>query len=396
MAAKAAVVIISFILAKICVMTVREVKINANTFASIFKNLLNPLIFSVICAVIFTILAFICALPFLFPAFADKSYIIVSAIAAGIAVLALIPNALMSLFFSYEGKSLAEAVSAGNAVLKGRHGKMFFLTISLFLLFLVLKFTYAATAVILPLVIMSMAQARESLIKIEEEKKKAEEAKLNKSGQQRYRPKVDYTKDYVSDKKLPVKKAEDEEAPAIRLGTVFQARPEEKKDENPAVREEKEEQPQNIKIGLENIFKVNAGEKEEEPKNNKNDKLMSASEYAAPVSTQEHEEQESLSDFIDLGISYENNEERKEDDKENESGADMQTAADAAVEIEIEPSQKNKETKREYKSGKAYIEDFGTIKRKNSETGKPDKQDQQKQKDAKKYIENFGIINKKK
>jgi hypothetical protein len=430
-AMRAALVLISFVFIKVYMLTIKEIKINSNTWKAVFTGLQNPLVFMIILTLIFGALSCVSGIPFIFPAYAEKSHFIVAAIVAAIAALALLPNALISLFYSYEGFSIKEAVSEGNKILDGNRGKMYFLTITLMLMALVLNLTYVGMVIVFPLVMMTMDQARQSLLKIAEEKKRKEESAKNKVYQP-YRPKVDYTQDYAKEK--PQAKKEEPQpqgAQKTGLGSVFgmsqQDAAETKPQETAAVPagEGKREEPKSVKSGLGSVFKVAPEEKKDdavqqkqaaepaaekaeikndksaetpapEQKNqetntaeNKNPKIVSAAEYESPVS---QEEQMNLSDFIDLGISYESEDKMKKE--EEEGGIDINAGEDVEVEIEIEKSEKEDFAKKEYKSGKAYIEEFGTISKKDSEVkAKPEPK---KTSDAKSYLEEFGTIKRKK
>ncbi|MCL2144051.1 MAG: hypothetical protein FWH43_00935 [Endomicrobia bacterium] len=421
----AALVLFTFIFIKICVMTVREDKINSNTWTIIFQNLINPFIFAVFCILILGALIFTGSIPFAFPDYAEKSYVLVSSIVAGIAALALFPNAAFSLFYSYEGKSFADALSSGNSILDGNRGKMYFLTISLILLALVLNLTYVGAVIFFPFMVMAMDQSKESLIKIGEEKRKWEEAEKNKP-HRNYRSKVDYTKSYEN-LKHPAQSENTKTFSASKTGTgsVFSAGEEDKKYQRRADEtrfgsmREKEFAPQHGLGPKPENKAAGEGSSAEKPeplihretfspekdhvevelseetknKNKKNEKMVSAAEYETPVTMQEQEEQINLSDFIDLGVLYEDKEKPKESDKD-EKNIKRKIENNVEIEIEMKPSEKKPEPKKESKSGNDYLENFGTITKRNIEP--KNKQDVSKEADAKSYLEDFGTIKKKK
>lgn len=423
-----------FIFIKAYVLTINEIKINANTYKTLFQNLLNPCIFTVAFFAVFGLLAFIASVPFIYQEFTEKFYVIAFAVSiiSAIVGLALLPNALLSLFFSYEGKNFKEAIIAGNQIMGLGRGKMYALMISLLLCTLVLNLTYIGMIIVFPLFMLSMNQARESIIKIEEEKKIVMAEKQNK---QHYRPKVDFTKDYPSkdysynDYDVGKANAKTEDAanppqspqPAVQpapqpaaAGPETSSLPDSAKEnthllseenlpQEPAVllSEEEAAKEQSQKddggktkdfkpvLGLGNIFI--AGRSADKPAQELNPKMVSRSEYVAPPE-EIKEEDMSLSDFIDFGL-YESK--VKENGGEETEAAAEKAEMEKKVEIEIEPggAEKNIKPKKEAKSGKAYIDEFGTIARK--QPAKSKNYDEKRKENAKEYIENFGIIERK-
>ena len=364
---KTVLAVMFFILAKICVVTVGEIKINSETLHIVlFQNLANPLALCIVFAIILGTAAFICALPFVFLDLDEKFYIVVGAAAAGIAAFVLFPLAATSLLFAYEGKSPFEAVSSAQDILKGRRGRMYFLTFSLILIALFLKITYVGMIILFPLVIMVLAQARESLVKSEEEDKD-EKIEVKKS----YRPGIDYSQSNNVNRRLA---------------------PERK--ENAFVQKDA--------AGSAETFKISNGQKsvtveiEATETEKKTSRIVSAAEYEAPKS-----EEEDLVELMKGDILYENEREEKievevekndKDEEIEENNEDVDPDIEHEIEIEIEKDIKDK--KIEHKSGKVYLEDFGIITRGDV---KP-KRDKEISKSGGNgnYLDNFGNLKRRK
>jgi hypothetical protein len=346
--ARAAAAALLFIFMKAYALTIKEVKINFRAVRLIFKNLLNLFIFVLVMACVFGALSFTAAIPFTFPAFSEKftAAAIAAAIVSGIIALALLPNALVSLIFSCEGRSFKEAVSEAGKIISMGRGKMYALTISLLLCVLVLNLTYAGTIIIFPLIILSMGQARESLAKIKGEKQ-------NKCCRQ----KPGYAKDsrVSAYEQNACAKAE----PLINLQNCAAA-------------------VKDIKAasGLGDVFKAHACAdnacaalaKKEAPA--LSSKAVSKAEYGA-MHAQKREEEISLYEVTDFS-------------------RDKEIERDITVEFEAGGNGGLK-----YKSGKQYLEEFGNIKRKPAHKGNNPAQDKKREENARNYIENFGIIKKK-
>ncbi|MCL1972556.1 MAG: hypothetical protein FWG57_06165 [Endomicrobia bacterium] len=364
---KTALIAVAFILAKICVVTVGEMKIDSETLHIVlFQNLVNPLIFCVIFAVVFGTLVFIGVLPFMLLHLDEKFYIIVAAAASGIAAFALFPIAVLSMLFSYEGKSFSEAVFCAKEILKGRRGRMYFLTFSLILIALFLKLTYVGMLILFPLVIMVLAQARESLVKSEEEEK-IEKIEVKKS----YRPGFDYSQNHGVNRTL---------APERKESDFI------KKDSGSA-----EPAPFKISNGQKSVT-VEIADIETEKKNSR---ILSAAEYEAPET-----EEEKLVEFMKGDILYENEKEEKieveveKNDKDADEDTEKKSNEDVEHDIEIEIEKDIKDTKTEQKSGKAYLEDFGTIKRGDVKS-RPNKEINKSSGNGS-YLDNFGNLKKNK
>ncbi|MDR1195769.1 MAG: hypothetical protein LBL00_04740 [Endomicrobium sp.] len=389
---RSAIVILSFIFLKIFMLTIKGIKVNFNTAGLLFTNFFNPLFFIIIFVIIFGILGFIACFPFIFPAVTEKYVISVFAVsgAAGIMAFLLLPNAVMSLFFSLEGRGIKGALSEGSEVLKHGHGKIYFLMVFLALCALVLNITYFGVILAFPLIAMAMDQARESLTKIKETKNEKQPERDNKHNL--YRPKVDYTKDYfeynksgsikikkdafstVLSKKesvpLPLPLPQNNSVPGKTVKDVLAA-PAVKASENgfKSVFTEKQNHAQNAQTTpvLPETKKETVSE------------ITASSEYVAPSS--EVDEEFSLSDFIDLELYSE------------EQGRDI-VKREEDIEIEYEHYEKDDE-KQKYKSGKKYIDEFGDIEKKAKTVQEDPKEKNKRADNAKNYIENFGVIKKK-
>lgn len=381
----------SFFFIKIFVLTIKEVKINFNTAGSVFKGLGIPFVFTVILGVIFGGLSFAVLTPFIFPALTERFMPAVFgfSVLAAIALLAFLPIAVTALLFSYEANSAKEAFKAAAKLLSRGKGRIFFLMSFLVLCSLVLKLTYIGMIFVFPLVIMAMDQARESLVRLDEERAYAENAKRNKA----YRHKNFHAKDY-SDNGY--------ENGESRRYNFFGA-------ENARSRQESAESSGSFNglaankepDGKEDILQESAGSGSVEILDEKSmisQKIVSAAEHHAPPPAEETEENLSLSDILDFGL-YEKSGDSVSDKAAGGDGTgaqkDEKEAVDIDIDIEYEKYPKENDVKREYKSGKEYINGFGNIRRRAPVVTDPE-QMRKRAKEAKSYIENFGIIKRKK
>ncbi|MDR2425787.1 MAG: hypothetical protein LBD46_01150 [Endomicrobium sp.] len=364
-AIKVFICLLSFIFIKVFMLTIKRIKINFNTAKLLFMNLLKPFFLGIIFMIIFGILIFISCAPIIFPSLTEKFVIAFfsAAVAAGILVLALLPNAVISLFFAYEGRTFREALIEANRLIEHRRSKMYFLMIFLALCILVLNLTHFGMIIAFPLIVMAMDQARESLIAVEKEKDNAKTEQINKS-YYHYSPKVDYAKDYF----------EYNEYDKIRN----------KKDLIAA--EQKESVPLQKNSAETNLdsSKISVPESEKDISS----KITSSLGYNVTGSTVEEDKEIVLSDFIDLEAYSKEKAQKEEiediDGKEHE------------ISIEFEPYKKHEEEKKEKKSGKEYIDGFGAIEKKPVQKPYDIKEKNKRSIDAKTYIENYGLVKRKK
>lgn len=386
----------SFFFIKIFVLTIKEVKINFNTAGSVFKGLGIPFVFTVMLGLVLGVFSFAVLTPFIFPALTERLMPAVFgfSVLAAIALLAFLSIAVTALLFSYEAHSAKEAFKAAAKLLSRGKGRMFFLMSFLILCSLVLKLTYIGMIFVFPLVIMTMDQARESLVRLDEEKAYAENAKRNKV----YRHKNFHIKDYADN---GYDNGESREYNFFGAGRTAQSRPESADSPGSFNGSAVNKEPD----GKKDIFQESAGSKSVEILNDKSvisQKIVSAAEHFTPPPDEKTEEHLSLSDIIDFGMYGKDESSVTDKAAGEENGGDgagaqkeVKEAVEFDIDIEYEKYPEKNNVKREYKSGKEYIDGFGNIRRRTPAATDPE-QMRKRAKEAKSYIENFGIIKRKK